>query len=56
MASEDARTWLDSLPSELTEQRTLLLALLDAVERDPRWRWLEVGCIEPVERRGRNPT
>lgn len=40
----DAHTWLESLPPDLAAQRDVLARLLAAVERDPRWRWLEIGC------------
>jgi hypothetical protein len=36
------REWVEAL--ELAPQRELLLSLLDAVEADPRFRALEVGC------------
>lgn len=38
----EGRDWVDAL--ELAPQRELLLSLLDAVEADPRFRALEVGC------------
>jgi hypothetical protein len=38
------RAWIDGLPPELERQQRLLRALLDAVERDERFRALEVGC------------
>ncbi len=44
MSNVDARTWVAALPDELTRQRILLQGLLDALEGDPRWRWLELGC------------
>jgi hypothetical protein len=40
----DARKWLAALPDSLAGQRDTLLRLLDAVERNPQWRWLELGC------------
>ncbi len=40
----DGRTWVDTLPAELAAQRNLLIRLLDAIEGDPRWLWLELGC------------
>jgi len=40
----DGRTWIAKLPDELEKQRDLLLGLLDAINGDPRWRWLELGC------------
>jgi hypothetical protein len=38
----EGRDWVEAL--ELAPQRRLLLSLLDAVEADPRFRALEVGC------------
>lgn len=40
----DGRAWIKSLPAELGAQRELLIRLLDAIEGDPRWLWLELGC------------
>jgi predicted nucleotidyltransferase len=40
----DGRAWIDSLPSRLEPQRNLLRALVDAVDRDPRFRALALGC------------
>jgi hypothetical protein len=40
----DGRAWIDSLPSRLEPQRNLLRALADAVDRDPRFRALALGC------------
>jgi hypothetical protein len=40
----DGRAWIDGLPPELARQADLLRALLDAVERDERFRAVEVGC------------
>lgn len=40
----DARTWVAALPDELTRQRILLQGLLEVMEGDPRWCWLELGC------------
>src|SRR5262245_7361376 len=38
----DARRWIGQLG--LPTQARLLEARLPAVERDPRWEWLELGC------------
>jgi hypothetical protein len=40
----NARAWIAALAPELTVQATLLTRLLDALEPDPRWEWLELGC------------
>jgi hypothetical protein len=40
----DPRAWLRDLPAELGVQAGLLDRLLTAVEADPSWEWLEVGC------------
>jgi hypothetical protein len=40
----EARGWIASLGPELVVQARLLDGLLTAVEADPRWEWLELGC------------
>ena len=40
----DARKWIAGLGPELAVQARLLDGLLTAVEADPRWEWLELGC------------
>jgi hypothetical protein len=40
----DARGWIAGLGPELAVQARLLTGLLTAVEADPRWEWLELGC------------
>ena len=40
----DARQWIKGLGPELAVQSRLLDNLLTAVEADPRWEWLELGC------------
>lgn len=40
----DGYAWIDSLPAELAGQREVLRRLLAAIERDSRWRWLELAC------------
>jgi hypothetical protein len=39
-----AREWIDGLGVDLAVQARLAGRLLDAVEVDVRWDWLEVGC------------
>lgn len=39
-----ARQWISALGDDLVVQRSLLLRLLDAVEADWRWEWLELSC------------
>jgi hypothetical protein len=41
---ETARDWINALPTDLRVQKRLLIALLDAVESDPRFEWCELGC------------
>lgn len=43
-AQMDAYRWIDALPPELAVQARLLRALIAAVEADPRWEALELGC------------
>ncbi|HEY2262423.1 MAG TPA: hypothetical protein VGI96_07350 [Streptosporangiaceae bacterium] len=38
------QAWLDQLPSELSEQRTILTRLLEVCEADANIRWLLIGC------------
>lgn len=40
----DASDWIARLPEDLARQRVMLDALLQEIRRDPRWRWLELGC------------
>jgi hypothetical protein len=40
----DARGWIAGLGPGLAVQARLLDGLLTAVEADPRWEWLELGC------------
>ena len=40
----DAREWIAGLGPRLAVQARLLDGLLTAVEADPRWEWLELGC------------
>ena len=40
----DARAWIAGLGPDLAVQARLLAGLLTAVEADPRWEWLELGC------------
>jgi hypothetical protein len=40
----DARAWINGLGPDLAVQARLLNGLLTAVEADPRWEWLELGC------------
>jgi hypothetical protein len=40
----DAREWIAGLGPRLAVQARLLDGLLAAVEADPRWEWLELGC------------
>jgi hypothetical protein len=40
----DARSWIAGLGPRLAVQARLLTGLLPAVEADPRWEWLELGC------------
>ena len=42
--SVDARGWIAGLGPRLAVQARLLDGLLAAVEADPRWEWLELGC------------
>ncbi|HZS93467.1 MAG TPA: hypothetical protein VFA78_01610 [Chloroflexota bacterium] len=41
MHVHELHSWLGALPTELAAQRNLLIKILDVVERDERWRWLE---------------
>ena len=43
-APVDGLGWVDSLPGSLARQARLLRALILAVEGDPRWEALELGC------------
>lgn len=40
----DAYSWIDALPSALAVQARLLRALVAAVEADPRWDAMDLGC------------
>ncbi|GIJ45554.1 hypothetical protein Val02_24400 [Virgisporangium aliadipatigenens] len=40
----DSREWIDALGPALAVQKGLLHRLLDAIEPDQRWEWLELGC------------
>lgn len=42
--THDARSFIAGLPDSLAVQKRLLGGLLTAVEADPRWEWLELGC------------
>lgn len=38
------RQWISALGDDLAVQRSLLHRLVDAVEADQRWEWLELSC------------
>lgn len=40
----DGMAWLATMPASVERQRRLLELLLDAIARDPTYRWLELGC------------
>lgn len=40
----DARDWIRRWGPDLTIQARLAESLLDSVEADTRWDWLELGC------------
>ena len=40
----DGRAWIAEMGPKLAVQARLLRGLLAAVESDPRWEWLELGC------------
>ncbi len=44
MAYIDGRAWIDTLPSELARQASLLRRLVETLEADGRYRALEVQC------------
>src|SRR5581483_7685492 len=40
----DGREWIRSLPRETEKHQEVIIRLLDIVEAEPAWRWLEIGC------------